>query len=51
MTKPLSKNPVGPGSHELKSSFGVGPKFSMSQRMSPPRDAKLPGPGYYEYTS
>ena len=28
MTKPLDVNP-GPGTHEAKSSFGIGPKFSI----------------------
>jgi len=30
MTLPANTHPVAPGTHEAKSSFGIGPKFSMS---------------------
>lgn len=49
MTKPFDTNPVGPGSHTHKSSFGIGPHFSISQKRVEPRDAQTPGPGQYTY--
>lgn len=51
MTKPANIWPVAPGSHMTKSSFGVGPQFSMSIKMRDPRDNKTPGPGAYEFIS
>ena len=45
MTKPHDDLPVGPGSHEAKSSFGIGPKFSLAKRLDDVRDENFPGPG------
>jgi len=42
MTKPHDTFPVGPGSHEGASSFGIGPKYSMAKILSTGKDDGLP---------
>ncbi len=49
MTKPADTFPVAPGSHQHKSSFGVGPQYSISQQRVQPRDLGTPGPGQYNH--
>lgn len=51
MTKPHDTFPVGPGSHEGASSFGVGPKYSMAKIVNTVKDEGLPGPGQYNFIS
>jgi len=45
MTKPANIWAVAPGSHQTKSSFGIGPQFSCSMKERAPRDHRTPGPG------
>jgi hypothetical protein len=51
MVKPHDIYPVGPGSHEGPSSFGIGPKFTMSKLLNAGKDENLPGPGHYDFVS
>ena len=51
MTKPHNEHPVAPGSHEAKSSFGVGPKFSISMKPNDVKNRAHPGPGDYNHIS
>eukprot|EP00927_Polykrikos_kofoidii_P067331 TRINITY_DN62831_c0_g1_i1.p1 TRINITY_DN62831_c0_g1~~TRINITY_DN62831_c0_g1_i1.p1 ORF type:complete len:356 (-),score=13.92 TRINITY_DN62831_c0_g1_i1:38-1105(-) len=49
-TSPRSRSidSPGPGAHQLRSSFGDGPKYSMRSTPSTPR-IFVPGPGSYEF--
>lgn len=43
---PTADNP-GPGSHDIRSSFGEGPKYSASPRYTELKKSASPGPGEY----